>query len=253
MANGSIAMENGNLYEWVGMQAVLLPNIPDAAVIEKAAGDPAQQTVAVPSADVFASGSTLAEGTLVQGVQSGTVLAPIYVVGSNGDLYHIASPSTFMSDGYSASDVVAIPQRDIAMMTMAPSGSTVPMAYQVMANGSFWQAQGTAAIYEWVGGVALPVANPADLVNIAKYMGETLMAHWPQVPSGTVGASMMAPTAPAMGTVVKVLDGSAAGTYWVSSGTSLIQTSASDLSSLGYPMKDVLEISSPGNIPLQSN
>ncbi|MCI2976243.1 MAG: hypothetical protein MP439_09240 [Ferrimicrobium sp.] len=250
MANGSIANVNGSLYVWAGMYAFHLPNVPDAAVIEKAEGNPTQQTVGVPSSDVFASGDTLTEGTLVQGVQSGAILAPIYVVGASGDLYHIASPATFMSDGYSAKDVVEIPQADLAMMTMAPSSATVPMAASVEANGSFWQASGSTGIYEWVGGVAIPVANPGDLVSIAKYMGESLMAHWPQVALSSLSASQMEPTAPAMGTVVQVLDGSAAGSYWVSSGTSLIQVSASDLTSLGYPMADVLEISGPGTIPL---
>jgi hypothetical protein len=155
-----------------------------------------------------------------------------------------------MSDGYSAKDVVEIPQADLAMMTMAPSSATVPMAASVEANGSFWQASGSTGIYEWVGGVAIPVANPGDLVSIANYMGESLMAHWPQVALSSLSASQLEPTAPAMGTVVKVLDGSAAGSYWVSSGTSLIQVSASDLTSLGYPMADVLEISGPGTIPL---
>jgi hypothetical protein len=246
MANGAIANDSGALYVWAGGYAFHLPTIPDAAKIEGFEGDPTQQMVSIPSTAMFASGDTLAEGTLVQGVSGGTVEAPIYVVGTSGDLYHIASPAAFVSDGYSAKDVVQIPQSDLSMMTMA--STTAPMAYSVEANGSFWQAAGTSAIYEWVGGVAVQVANPSDLEAIAKYMGETLMATWPQVTSGTVPTSAMAPSVPAMGTVVKVLDGSSAGSMYVSTGSYLVPLSAAQMTSLGYPMNDVLEVSSLSGI-----
>jgi len=246
MANGAIANDSGALYVWAGGYAFHLPTIPDAAKIEGFEGDPTQQMVSIPSTAMFASGDTLAEGTLVQGVSGGTVEAPIYVVGTSGDLYHIASPSAFVSDGYSAKDVVQIPQSDLSMMTMA--STPAPKAYSVGANGSFWQAAGTSAIYEWVGGVAVQVANPSDLEAIAKYMGETLMATWPQVTSGTVPTSAMAPSVPAMGTVVKVLDGSSAGSMYVSTGSYLVPLSAAQMTSLGYPMNDVLEVSSLSGI-----
>jgi hypothetical protein len=248
MANGAIANDSGALYVWAGMYAFHLPSIADAARIEGFEGDPKQQMVSVPSTAMFASGDTLTQGTLVQGVSGGTVEAPIYVVGTNGDLYHIASPAAFVQGGYSAKDVVQIPQSDLAMMTMAPAGSTVPMAYSVQADGSFWQAKGSSAIYEWVGGVAVPVASPSDLVSIAKYMGETLMATWPQVTSGSVPSSAIAPSVPAMGTVVKVLDGSAAGSMYVSTGSYLVPLSATAMTSLGYPMNDVLEVSTLSGI-----
>ena len=247
-ANGSIANDSGALYVWAGGYAFHLPTIPDAARIEAFAGNPAQQDVSIPGTSVFASGDTLSEGTLVQGVSGGVVQAPIYVVGSNGDLYHIASPSAFVSGGFSAKDVVQIPQRDLAEMTMAPTGSVVPSAAAAHANGAFWQASGSTAIYEWVGGVAVHVASPSDLVSIAKYMGETLMATWPQVNASTVPSSEMAPSVPMMGTVVKVLDGSTAGSMYVSTGTALVPITAAQVSSLGYPMSDVLEVSTLSGI-----
>jgi hypothetical protein len=249
MANGAIANASGALYEWAGAYAFHLPTIADAGKIEAFKGNPTQQKQSVPSTSVFASGDTLTAGTLVQGVQSGTVLAPIYVVGSNGDLYHIASPSAFFGGGYAPKDVVELPQRDIAMMTMAPSGST-PAAYSVHANGSFWQTSGGTSIYEWVGGVAVHVASPADLVSIAHSLGETVLASWPQVSSGTVSASQMAPSVPRMGTVVKVLDGSSAGSMYVSTGSALVPISATQLSSLGYPASDVLEVSTTAGITI---
>ena len=204
----------------------------------------------MPSTSMFASGDALTMGTLVQGVQSGTVLAPIYVVGSNGDLYHIANPTAFYGGGYSAKNVVEIPQSDLAMMTMASSGSTTPTAASVHSNGSFWQASGTTTIYEWVGGVAVHVANPTDLVSIAHSMGETLMASWPQVSASSVPSSEMAPSVPMMGTVVKVLDGSSAGSMYVSTGTALVSISSTQLSSLGYPTSDVLEVSTTAGISI---
>jgi hypothetical protein len=251
-ANGSIANDSGALYEWAGGYAFHLPNVTDAGVIERMAGNPAQQMLGVASSSVFASGDTLAMGTLVQGVQSGTVLAPIYVVNSSGELVHITNGATFMSNGYSPKDVVEIPQRYVSMMTMAGSGTAVPMASAVQANGSFWQASAGAAIYEWVGGVAVHVQNPTDLISEAKYMGEQLMAHWPQVSTSTVSASEMAPSVPQMGTVVKVLDGSAAGSYYVSTGSGFVSVTSSDLASLGYPMADVLEVSALNGIPVVS-
>ena len=251
-ANGSIANDSGALYEWAGGYAFHLPNVTDAGVIERMAGNPAQQMLGVSSSSVFASGDTLAMGTLVQGVQSGTVLAPIYVVNSSGELVHITNGATFMSNGYSPKDVVEIPQRYVSMMTMAGSGTAVPMASAVQANGSFWQASGGTAIYEWVGGVAVHVQNPTDLISEAKYMGEQLMAHWPQVSTSTVSASEMAPSVPQMGTVVKVLDGSAAGSYYVSTGSGFVSVTSSDLASLGYPMADVLEVSALNGIPVVS-
>ena len=251
-ANGSIANDSGALYEWAGGYAFHLPNVTDAGVIERMAGNPAQQMLGVSSSSVFASGDTLAMGTLVQGVQSGTVLAPIYVVNSSGELVHITNGATFMSNGYSPKDVVEIPQRYVSMMTMAGSGTAVPMASAVQANGSFWQASGGTAIYEWVGGVAVHVQNPTDLISEAKYMGEQLMAHWPQVSTSTVSASEMVPSVPQMGTVVKVLDGSAAGSYYVSTGSGFVSVTSSDLASLGYPMADVLEVSALNGIPVVS-
>ncbi|WP_298211514.1 hypothetical protein [Ferrimicrobium sp.] len=248
-ASGAIANASGALYEWAGGYAFHLPTIADAGRIEASEGNPTQQKQSVPSASVFASGDTLTAGTLVQGVQSGTVLAPIYVVGSNGDLYHIASPSAFFGGGYAPKDVVKLPQRDIAMMTMAPSGSTTPAAYSVQANGSFWQTAGGTSIYEWVGGVAVHVASPADLVSIAHSLGETVLASWPQVSSGTF-ASQMAPSVPKMGTVVKVLDGSSAGLMYVSTGSAFVPISATQLSSLGYPASDVLEVSTTAGIAI---
>ncbi len=250
--NGSIANDSGALYEWAGGYAFHLPNVTDAGVIEKMAGNPTQQMLGVPSSSVFASGDTLAMGTLVQGVQSGTVLAPIYVVNSSGELVHITNVATFMSNGYSPKDVVEIPQRYVSMMTMASSGTAVPMASAVQANGSFWQASGGTSIYEWVGGVAVHVESPADLVTEAKYMGEQLMAQWPQVSTSTVSASEMAPSVPQLGTVVKVLDGSAAGSYYVSTGSGLVSVTATDLATLGYPMADILEVSTLAGIPVVS-
>ncbi|MHB1734393.1 MAG: beta strand repeat-containing protein [Ferrimicrobium acidiphilum] len=252
MANGAIANDAGALYEWAGGYAFHLPNVTDAGVIEKMAGSPSQQTVGVPSSSIFTSGDSLAMGTLVQGVQSGTVLAPIYVVNSSGDLVHITNPATFMSNGYSPRDVVEIPQRYVSMMTMAGSGTAVPMASAVQANGSFWQASGGSSIYEWVGGVAVHVQNPTDLVAVNKYMGEQLMAHWSQVSTSAVSSSELVPSVPQMGTVVKVLDGSAAGSYYVSTGTGFVSVTSSDLASLGYPMADILEISALNGIPVVS-
>lgn len=249
-ANGSIANASGALYEWAGGYAFHLPTVADAGKIEAFKSWPTQQKVSVPSTSIFASGDALTMGTLVQGVQSGTVLAPIYVVGSNGDLYHIASPTAFYGGGYSAKNVVEIPQSDLAMMSMASSGSTTPIAASVHSNGSFWQASGTTTIYEWVGGVAIHVANPTDLVSIAHSMGETLMASWPQVSASSVPSSEMAPSVPMMGTVVKVLDGSAAGSMYVSTGTALVPISSTQLSSLGYPMSDVLEVSTTAGISI---
>ena len=249
-ANGSIANDSGALYVWAGGYAFHLPTIPDAAKIEASVGNPTQQHVVIPSTSVFASGDTLTPGTLVQGVSGGTVQAPIYVVGSNGDLYHIASPSTFFGGGFSPRDVVEIPQSDLAMMTMASSSAAVPTAASVEANGAFWQASGSTAIYEWVGGVAVHVASPTDLVNVARYMGETLMASWPQMSTSTVGSARMAPSVPMMGTVVKVLDGSTAGSMYVSTGTALVPISATQVASLGYPGKDVLEVSTLAGIPV---
>ena len=249
-ANGSIANASGALYEWAGGYAFHLPTVADAGKIEGFKGFPTQQKVSVPSTSIFASGDALTMGTLVQGVQSGTVLAPIYVVGSNGDLYHIANPTAFYGGGYSAKNVVEIPQSDLAMMTMASSGSTTPTAASVHSNGSFWQASGTTTIYEWVGGVAVHVANPTDLVSIAHSMGETLMASWPQVSASSVPSSEMAPSVPMMGTVVKVLDGSSAGSMYVSTGTALVSISSTQLSSLGYPTSDVLEVSTTAGISI---
>jgi hypothetical protein len=251
-ANGAIANDAGALYEWAGGYAFHLPNVTDAGVIEKMAGAPKQQTVSVASSSIFTSADSLATGTLVQGVQSGTVLAPIYVVNSSGDLVHITNVATFMSNGYSAKDVVEIPQRYVSTMTMASSGTAVPTAYSVHANGSFWQASGGSSIYEWVGGVAVHVQNPTDLIATAKYMGEQLMAHWPQVSTSAVSASEMVPSVPQMGTVVKVLDGSAAGSYYASTGTGFVSVTSSDLTSLGYPMADVLEVSALNGIPVVS-
>jgi hypothetical protein len=51
-----------------------------------------------------------------------------------------------------------------------------------------------------------------------------------------------------MGTVVKVLDGSSAGSMYVSTGTALVPISSAKLSSLGYPMSDVLEVSTTAGI-----
>lgn len=249
-ANGSIANASGALYEFAGGYAFHIPTVADAGKIEAFKSWPTQQKLSVPSTSIFASGDALTMGTLVQGVQSGTVLAPIYVVGSNGDLYHIASPTAFYGGGYSAKNVVEIPQSDLAMMTMASSGSATPSAASVHSNGSFWQASGTTTIYEWVGGVAVHVASPTDLVSIAHSMGETLMASWPQVSASSVPSSEMAPSVPMMGTVVKVLDGSSAGSMYVSTGTAFVSISSTQLSSLGYPMSDVLEVSTTAGISI---
>ncbi|WP_035392529.1 beta strand repeat-containing protein [Ferrimicrobium acidiphilum] len=249
-ANGSIANASGALYEWAGGYAFHLPTVADAGKIEASKSWPTQQKVSVPSTSIFASGDALTMGTLVQGVQSGTVLAPIYVVGSNGDLYHIASPTAFYGGGYSTKNVVEIPQSDLAMMTMASSGSATPSAASVHSDGSFWQASGSTSIYEWVGGVAVHIASPTDLVSIAHSMGETLMASWPQVSASSVPTSEMAPSVPMMGTLVKVLDGSSAGSMYVSTGTALVPISAAQVSSLGYPGSDVLEVSTLAGIPV---
>ena len=252
MANGAIANASGALYEWAGGYAFHLPTVADAGKIEAFKSWPTQQKLPVPSTSIFASGDALTMGTLVQGVQNGTVLAPIYVVGSNGDLYHIASPTAFYGGGYSTKNIVEVPQSDLAMMTMASSGSTTPSAASVHSNGSFWQASGSTSIYEWVGGVAIHVASPSDLVSIAHSMGETVMASWPQVSASSVPASAMAPSVPVMGTVVKVLDGSSAGSMYVSTGAALVPISSAQLSSLGYPSSDVLEVSTTAGITVLS-
>ena len=167
---------------------------------------------------------------------SGTLINPVgtagyWVVGTNGEIYQFSSMAQFKADGYSTTQVIAVPNAGgLTAGAGAPQTAAVTMA-----NGALVQFGTT--IYEYAGGVATGIQNPTELAAIQKMTGAEVL-------KGS-GSTPTSATTSQNGTLVQPL-GKAG--IWVSNGGTLYQfMSASQFMTDGYTFAHVIPVATTGS------